>query len=336
MDPLSDVLQVVRLSGAVFFTTDFSAPWAVASPPPDQLAALLIPGADCIALFHILAEGHCWVEMENSAPLAMSQGDVVVFPMGHPHVMASQPGCRPTAIGNMLPRPPYPEMPLAEVVHGGGGDKTRFVCGFLHCDQRFNPLFESLPRLLLVRCGEGAPALEAVRAGDREGVAMSSAAGTWLETTLRYTIAEAMDASPGRGGILPRLAELLFVDVIRHYMQQLPADETGWLAAIRDPQVSRALQLIHAEPTRSWTVDTLARRAAVSRSNLADRFARLVGETPIRYHARWRVQLAKQLLRQPHKTVAEVASEVGFESEAAFSRAFKRHTGEPPSAWRKR
>jgi AraC-like DNA-binding protein len=164
---------------------------------------------------------------------------------------------------------------------------------------------------------------------------MSSAAGTWLETTLRYTIAEAMDASPGRGGILPRLAELLFVDVIRHYMQQLPEGETGWLAAIRDPQVGRALQLIHAEPTRSWTVDTLASRAALSRSSLAERFARLVGETPIRYHARWRVQLAKQLLRQPHKTVAEVASEVGFESEAAFSRAFKRLTGEPPSAWRR-
>jgi hypothetical protein len=203
VDPLSDVLQVVRLSGAVFFTTDFSAPWAVASPPPDQLAALLIPDADCIALFHILAEGHCWVEMEGSGPLAMSQEDVVVFPMGHPHVMASRPGFRPTAIGNMLPPPPYPEMPLAQVVHGGGGDRTRFVCGYLHCDQRFNPLFESLPRLLLVRCGEGAAALEAVRAGDREGVAMSSAAGTWLETTLRYTIAEATDASPGRGGILP-------------------------------------------------------------------------------------------------------------------------------------
>jgi AraC-like DNA-binding protein len=337
MDPLSDVLRVIRLSGAVFFTTEFTAPWSVASPPPEQLAPLLMPGAECFALFHILAEGSCWVEMDSSQPVEMKAGDVMVFPTGNQHVLASQVGIQPTRMGSILPTPPFEEMPLPQLVHGGGGEIVRFVCGFLHCEQKFNPLFEALPGLLLVRCDAGSVAFEAVGDGRTPVLNhMPPAVGSWLQTTIRYLVAEALSADPGRSGTLPRLTELLFVEVVRHYMQQLPQHRTGWLAALRDTRVGGALQLIHAEPTLAWTVDEIARRVGSSRSALAERFARLVGESPMRYLARWRIQLAMQLLGRSDLAIAELASRVGYESEAAFNRAFKRHTGVPPGAWRKR
>ncbi len=336
LDPLSDVLQVVRLSGAVFFTTEFTSPWCVTSPPSAQLAPLLMPGAECFALFHILAEGQCRVEMDGCAPVEMNAGDVMVFPTGDAHSLASGPGCPPIGIGEVLPRPPFSEMPLPQLVHGGGGPVARFVCGFLHCDHRFNPLFEALPRLLLVRTRAEGAALESVGGLDsRAAFEVPPVTGSWLEMTLRYLVAEALASDPGRAGILRRLTELLFVEIVRNYMQRLPPDETGWLAALKDAQVGRTLQLIHAEPKHPWTVAALAKRVGVSRSGLADRFTRLVGESPMRYHARWRVQLAMQLLGQGDLSIGEVAERVGYDSEPAFSRAFKRHTGAPPGAWRK-
>jgi AraC-like DNA-binding protein len=333
MDVLADVLHAVRLSGAVFLTADFSAPWSVRSVPPRQLAALLALAADDLAIFHVLAEGRCWVEMEGHAPLRINAGDVIVFPQGDQHVMGSGIGMDPTPIIRVLPRPPYTEMP--RLVHGGGGGPAKFVCGYLHCDQKFKPLFLALPRLLLVRSHDGSAAIEPVGDGAAGPKTIPPDTGVWVQTTVGYMIKEASLSRPGSSTIMARLAELLFVEILRLYMQQLPAGHTGLLSGLNDPHMSKALALMHAEPARPWTVQELARSTGVSRSGLAERFVALVGEPPMRYLTAWRMQLAKQLLRQGSFTVAEVAIRVGYQSPYALGRAFKRHVGEPPASWRR-
>jgi AraC-like DNA-binding protein len=335
MDVLSDVLRVVRLTSAVFFTARFSSPWSVESPPADQLARSLRLRAESIALFHVLVEGRCWISMEGQAPLRMGAGDVIIFPHGDPHVLSSQRGAKPRPIGSLLPSQPSEEIPQLD--YGGGGEATRFVCGYLHCDQRFNPLIGALPTLLYVCAREGAwqsepPEVETAR---RSGAVRVDGDG-WLAGTLRHTTDEADGTQPGSSAMLARLTELLYVEVLRRYMQQLPPGHAGWLAGVKDPEVGRALRLLHARPERPWTVEDLAREVGVSRSGLAQRFAELTGEAPMRYLTGWRIQLAKHLLLQADLSIAEVAGRVGYEAEAAFNRAFKRHVGAPPAAWRKR
>jgi AraC-like DNA-binding protein len=332
VDVLSDVLRVVRLSGSVFFMGEFSAPWALDEPRADELAAYAMPNAECVVLFHILAEGGCYFEAQGLPPVKLESGDVIIFPHADKHRMCSHTGARPAPLDGAVAQAVADG--VGQISLGGGGKTSRFICGYLNCDQRFNPLLGALPNILVVRARDEYSSVEAV---DRNGVRpaqVPQGSSTWLSTTLKFTVHEARSGRPGNGAMLGRLTELMFVEILRQYMQQLPADNTGWLAGLNDPCVGKALRLMHAEPARNWTVDELAREAAVSRSVLAQRFTDLIGEPPMKYLTTWRIQLAKQMLREG-RSIQEVATRVGYDSEAAFNRAFKRAAGIPPAAWRK-
>ena len=333
MDVLSDVLRVVRLSGAVFFTADFSSPWAIESPLPDKLAAAVMPEAECVVLFHILVEGECEVACPSHPVTLMESGDVVVFPRGDRHTMRSHGAGTPSPLSSIFSPGQHDEPP--QLSYGGGGRTSRFVCGYLNCDQRFSPLVDALPTMLLVRSRDDYSSIEAVDTRGTLPDVVPQGSGTWLGTTLKFTVNEARAARPGNAAILGRLTELMFVEILREYMQRLPANQGGWLSGLNDPYVGKALRLMHEDPVRDWTVDELAREAAVSRSVLAQRFTELVGEAPMRYLAGWRMQLAKQMIRDGAGNIQDIATRVGYESEAAFSRAFKRATGSPPTAWRR-
>ena len=333
MDVLSDVLRVVRLSGAVFFTADFSSPWAVESPIPDRLASAVMPDAECVVLFHILVDGECEVVCQAHAATAMQSGDVIVFPRGDQHTMRSHAAATSAPLASIFSPGTHDEPP--QLSYGGDGRTSRFVCGYLNCDQRFSPLVEALPTMLLVRSRDEYSSIEAIDARGSRPTVVPPGSGTWLGTTLKFTINEARAARPGNAAILGRLTELMFVEILREYMQRLPVSQGGWLAGVNDPIVGKALRLLHANPARNWTVEELAREGAVSRSVLAQRFTELVGESPIRYLANWRMQLAKQLMREGLRNIQDVATRVGYDSEAAFNRAFKRATGCPPATWRK-
>jgi AraC-like DNA-binding protein len=333
VDVLSDVLRVVRLSGAVFFTADFSTPWAIESPMPDMLATAVVPQAECIVLFHILVDGACEVVCPRHPLTTMQAGDVVVFPRGDQHVMRSHATASTTPLAAVYSPGPHGEP--TQLSFGGGGHTSRFVCGYLNCDQRFSPLVESLPTMLLVRSRDGYSAIDAIGPDGSRPTTVPQGSGTWLGTTLKFTVNEARVARPGNAAILGRLTELMFVEILREYMQRIPADQGGWLAGVNDAHVGKALRLMHADPSRGWTVEELAREAAVSRSVLAQRFTDLVGDSPMRYLANWRMQLAKQMMRDGARNIQDVATSVGYDSEAAFNRAFKRATGSPPAAWRK-
>jgi AraC-like DNA-binding protein len=335
VDVLSNVLRVIRLSGAIFFSAEFRAPYALAEPPPPPLAARLFPAAECLALFHVLAQGDCWIAPDGEAPLHMEQGDVIIFPHSHPHVVTSRVGTVPTPLDGVLPAAGADG--VLRMTYGGGGAATRFVCGYLYCDQRFNPLMGALPNFLWVRRQQGRTTLETTGHGPgRMAVALPPDAGAWLTTTLGYLLAEVAAEQPGGRAMLSRLAELLYVEVLRRYAHHLPVGQTGWLAGLNDPQVGRALRLLHQDPAHAWTVETVARAAGVSRSSLALRFTELIGETPMHYLTAWRMHLAREMLKENRFTIPEVAVRVGYNSEAAFNRAFKRAAGAPPGLWLKR
>ncbi len=334
MDVLSDTLRVVRLSRAVFFTTQFSSPWALWSPPPDQLARLLNAQTDCITIFHIMVRGQCWVTVNGQALIRMGTGDVIILPHGDAHTLGSQLDVTPQPITSIpLSRPPSGDEPL-HIEYGGGGEVTRFICGYLQCNQQFNPLMASLPTLLWLHVGHSDESKSMAETALPPWCIVPAVSGAWLDTTLRHTVEEVTGERPGSSAMLERLTELLFVEVLRRYMQQLPAEHAGWLAAVRDPEVGKALQLIHAHPERSWTVEELAQQAAISRSGLAQRFTTLLGEPPMHYLLGWRMQLAQYLLSQTQLSITEITDRVGYTSEAAFNRAFKRYVGQPPATWR--
>jgi AraC-like DNA-binding protein len=333
IDVLSDVLRVVRLSGAVFFTADFSSPWAIESPMPDRLASAVMPEAECVVLFHILVEGACEVACASHPLTTMESGDVIVFPRGDQHTMRSHGAAVPTPLASVFTPRRHAEPPLLS--YGGGGHTSRFVCGYLNCDQRFSPLVESLPTMLVIRSRDDYSAIDAIDASGSRPTVVPQGSSTWLGTTLKFTVSEARAARPGNVAMLGRLTELMFVEILREYMQRLPTSHGGWFAAVNDAHVGKALRLLHANPERDWTVDELAREVALSRSVLAQRFADLVGEAPMHYLANWRMQLAKQMMRDGAHNIQEVATRVGYDSEAAFNRAFKRATGTPPATWRK-
>lgn len=219
---------------------------------------------------------------------------------------------------------------------GGRGATSRFICGYLNCDQKFNPLAGALPNILVVRAADDYATVEAIDAKGKRPTRVPEGSGTWLSTTLKFAVHEAKNGRPGNGAMLGRLTELMFVEILRQYMQQLPPDQSGWLAGLNDPHVGKALRPMHAHPERNWTVEELAREAGVSRSVLAARFTELLGESPMRYLARWRIHLAKQLLRESQQSIAEIAARMGYDSEASFNRAFKRAEGQPPARWRRK
>ena len=316
MDILSDVLRTIRISGAVLFQAEFSAPFSVSTPPSRLMAQVLAPDAKRLILFHIVSEGECWIEQEGSPQLPLAAGDVIVLPYGDAHCLADSPGREAISIAALLPRRPWSRLP--RVVHGGGGVVTRILCGFLHADDLpLHPLLAGLPPALRVRPSD---------TGDSPR----------LEAIIRYTLDEACAARPGGECLLTRLVEVLFVEILRRHMEDMAADQVKPLAALRDPVVRRALESLHAEIEKSWTLEELARRAGTSRSVLAERFKSLMGCPPMQYLSKWRLQVAAHCLTQPHEATAAVAARVGYVSEAAFNRAFKRYAGEPPGMWRRR
>jgi AraC family transcriptional regulator, alkane utilization regulator len=333
VDVLSDTLNVVRLSGAVFFTAEFASPWAVASPPAEALMHYLRLPSNCIALFHIVAEGTCHVSVEGTVLDTLCAGEIVIFPHGSPHIMSSDARLKPTPISDLLPPFPFQGIPMIEL---GSFQKTdRFICGYLYCDQRFNPLIGALPEILFVHSREHRDQTDKVETGRQlHSGAITIHTDEWLDATLKYMMKEAHEKKQGSDVMLVRLTEILYVEILRRYMQTLPSSERGWLAGVNDPIIGQTLRLLHAHPERAWTVEELAFSVACSRSSLAQRFTMLIGESPIQYLAAWRMQLAQYLLKQPDMNIGKVAERVGYESEAAFNRAFKRHFGEPPAAWR--
>ena len=315
-DVLSDVLRSVSLIGAVYFDFELSSPWVAETPPSREIAAIVMPGAQRVIEYHLIARGACWGNVVDEPPIRLKEGDLIVFPQGDPHVLSSAPGMRASPDMSLFVRRTTP-LPFVYERGGGGSDRTRIVCCFLGCDERpFNPLLTALPRTVHLS-GTG-----------------NEAASGWLPTLLNIAVRESGSARAGRDNILARMSELMFVEAIRRYVETLSPAQTGWLAGLRDPVVGQALAALHGEPTVAWTVESLARAVGVSRSMLADRFAEMVGQPPMQYLALWRMQLASRLLLQGEQ-VTQVAAAVGYESEAAFSRAFKKLVGEAPATWRR-
>lgn len=315
-DPLADVLASVRLTGSVFFRVQCAAPWVAEAPPSSAIAGKVMPGADHVIEFHAIARGRCLAGIVGETPVALEAGDVICFPHGDPHVLSSAPGLRATVDLSAYARPADARLPFA-VRYGTGPAEVELVCGFFGCDARpFNPLLASLPRVL--------------RASDRDGPRKG-----WLSRFVE--VAEAESRSPGLGGegVLSRLSELMFVELVRRHVEGLAPDRAGWLAGLGDPHVGRALAALHASPGDPWSVEQLARRAGLARSSFAERFAALIGEPPMSYLARWRMQVAAGLLSTTHEGVAAIAVRVGYASEAAFNRAFKKVVGVPPARWRR-
>jgi AraC-like DNA-binding protein len=318
MDVLSDVLKAVRLTGAIYFDVNAGYPWVGESPGTARIAAAVMPGVEHVISFHAIVSGSCWAALDDGSapPQHLDAGDVVVFPKGSPNVLSSSLGERGELNMAMYYRPVDQNLPFT-VIHGGDGEeRTRFICGFLGCDARpFNPLLAALPQILCAR--------------------KTADSGTWLTDLFRLAIAEG--GSPRAGGetILAKLSELMFVEVIRRYIETLPGDSRGWLSGLRDPQIGEALRLIHARPAEDWTLDRLAREVGLSRTAFATRFTHYVEVSPMQYLARWRLQLAGRLLERPEISLAQAGAEVGYESEAAFNRAFKKFVGIPPGTWRK-
>ena len=314
MDALSETLRVVQLSGAFFIDGRFTAPWCYQSPAAAVAAPFLDPGAERVVIFHLIIEGACWIETGNQPPLLVRAGEVALFPHGDAHRMGSEPGLTPAEGGDLaavLSRRP------GRLIHGGGGARTRMACGYMACDSR-------LARLLL----RGLPTVVQVDVRAAE-------AGSWLESSVNYALAEARSPRPGGEGVLAKLSELLFVEVLRLHIARQGEERIGWLAGIGDRIVGGALNALHQEPARAWTLEELAATALTSRSVLAERFQRLVGTSPIQYLTQWRMLLAANLLRRSNAPLSQIAEDVGYQTDTAFSRAFRREYGAPPAAWRR-
>jgi AraC-like DNA-binding protein len=319
-DPLSDVLRGVRLTAAMFFRVEAGSPWVIELPDGATLARSVFPRAQHIISYHVVIDGTCWGGLPGEAPLSLAAGDVLVFPHGDPYVMSNPRGLRggpaQDEVRDFLRAMSAGQLPFTVTEGGGGPERLQLVCGFLGCDVRpFNPLLATLPHLLRVR-------------------RPSSSADDPLEKLIEFTIAESRERRAGGECVRLRLSELLFVEVVRRHLATLPAEQRGWLAGLRDPVVGRALALLHERPAHPWTLDELARGAGASRSVLAERFTHFVEDPPMQYLARWRMQIAARLLAESTRKVAAVAMEVGYDSEAAFSRAFKKAAGVPPAKWR--
>ena len=320
-DALSDVLSAVHLSGSVFFDVTAKSPWVAEAPPAAQIANEVTPGAQHAIEYHVVTRGSCWISLLGDAgfePVRLEEGDIAVIPHGDPHVVSSAPGMRAEPDLDAYRRPEDANaLPFALRTGGDGPGDTHLICGFFSCDVRpFNPLLDSLPRFMRFR---------------RDS---SQASHSLLDQFIRFASAETGNKRAGSQSVLNRLSELMFVEVIRLHMDQLANNNTGWLAGLRDPLVGRALTLLHSRPAHAWTVEELASEAAASRSALADRFVHLVGCPPIQYLTQWRMQIAAKRLTDPSVKIATIAHEVGYESEAAFSRAFKKFVGRSPSQWR--
>lgn len=325
-DTLSDLLRGVRLRGAVFFYISFRDQWSAEGLPAKQIAGGVMPGCEHVMEYHLLAKGSGWAAVSGLPPVRLAAGDIVMFPQGDRHVVSSAPGLEPVPASAewVCARRDDPK-PVPIAFHHGirepgvlmprADADAILVCGFLGCDLRpFNPLVAALPRILH---------LPASRAGD------------WVARVIDQAVVESNERRPGGDAVLERLSEMMFVDAARRYLDSLPEGATGWLAGLRDRFVGKALELMHERPDQAWSVDDLAREVGLSRSALSERFVQYLGQPPMQYLANWRIQLGTRMLRESNRNVATIALDVGYDSEAAFSRAFRRMVGMPPAAWRR-
>ncbi len=315
MDALSDVLHVLRLSGAIFLDAEFTAPWCVTSSS-GRPSADALPGGEHTVFFHWLIAGRCKARLAAGGEIfEVAAGDLLMMPNDAIHLMGSDLQAEPISAKALIK--PDPNGGMLRTEYGGGGEATRFVCGFLSCDKRLcRPVLDALPGMLRVSFGEDPTA-------------------AWFKSLLRVGTEETSLRRPGSDTVLAKLSELLFVEAIRRYGESMPADQTGWLAGLRDRFVGKALTLMHQSPGEAWTVDELASKVGLSRSALAQRFTELIGQPPMQYLTRWRLTVAAQRLRVDGENLATVAEQIGYDSEAAFNRAFKREFGMPPATWRK-
>ena len=317
MDALSDVLRVAHLTGGVFLHADFFAPWCIAARIPHEHCGPSLGPASHLIIYHYVVEGelHVRVEGADQKELVLGGGEVVVLPHNDPHLMGSDLSL-PPVLGRDIVQPPKGGG-LYSIQHGGAGKRTKIICGFLGCDSaKGNPVISALPPVLKLNVKQGR-------------------AAEWIRSTFQYAAEEVAVGRPGSETVLAKLSELLFVEAVRRYAEALSEGQAGWLAGLREPHVARALALLHGDVARRWTVDDLSREVGLSRSALADRFSELIGVPPIRYLVSWRMQVATQRLRNTNASIAQVANFVGYESEAAFSRAFKKTIGTAPATWRR-
>jgi AraC-like DNA-binding protein len=315
MDAFSQILSGVKLNGAVFFTAEFTAPWGFSTPASNMMAPKIAPGAEHLVLYHLVIEGGAVIELTDGQCTELRPGDVVIFPHGDPHHMSS---------GNGATRP-FPNYGISTKIKshdlsplraGGGGEISRFVCGYLTCDPYLSrPILGGLPPVFKVNI-------------------RTDRSGHWLENSILYLVEEAASGRIGSEAMLAKLSEALFVDTLRRYVAGLPKQQTGWLTGARDPVVGRSLGLLHSRVAHPWTIADLADQVGISRSALVERFTRYLSEPPMTYLTRWRLHLAARSLERTSRGVADIAADVGYESEAAFNRAFKREFGQPPGRYR--
>lgn len=313
MDAFSDVLRVIRLAGGVFLEAEFTAPWCISGKiSADHCKPFLVTPRHIIAS-HFVSQGRLQLRVEGGEAIEVRAGELVLLSHNDDHSFGSD---LDTAA---IPAHKFVQSQeaggIARIKHGGGGEATQVLCGFLGSETSFNPLLSSLPPVLKLD----------VRA---------TASGAWIESSFRFAVSEIAAGRMGSATVIAKLSELLFVEAVSQYVANLPAERRGWLAGLRDPQIGRALGLLHARPTQAWTAEGLALEVGMSRSAFAERFTSLIGQPPIQYLTLWRMHMAAQRLREGRGNVAQVALAVGYESEAAFSRAFKRQFGTSPGNWR--
>jgi len=316
MDVLSEVLRVIKLEGAIFFNAEFSAPWSVNSSPPDALKPFISLTAGHVIRYHFVTEGHAYARLVDGPPIELGPGDIVVFPHSDPHILGNGQGARPAETFRI------PEKNLSQGVQvtrlGGGGETTKFVCGFMACDPRLSSVVLSgLPKILKLSIAD-------------------EPSGQWIQNSIRYSVNASDAPDDGKGLVLTKISEVLFVETLRRYVSSLPPGQKGWLAGARDPVISEVLALLHKEPADPWTIADLGKRVGLSRTRLADRFRYFLGESPMAYLAQWRLKLGADILQSTEDSVAEVAAAVGYGSEAAFNRAFKRVFQCPPAQFRRK
>ena len=320
MDVLSEVLRAVRLTGALYFEVSAAHPWVTVNPSMKQIGATMMPSAEHVIPFHVMLFGQCWTMPRDRsiAPSKVEAGDIVMFPFGESHVFTSDR----TRWDGKAPDPRFyaqaaaSDPPFTLLTVGGDGEKAKFVCGYLGCDASpFNPVLGALPKVLVVKGQVGSDGL--------------------MQQLLRAALDEKENRKAGAATVLAKLSELMLVQAIRQHMDGLPASSTSWLSGLRDESVGKALQVIHAQPAADWSIASLAKESGLSRSVFAERFARFTGQAPMHYVGRWRMQLAASLLATG-ASIGTAAHEVGYDSEAAFQRAFKKYVGTTPGEWRKR
>jgi len=316
MDAFSEILSGVKLNGAVFFNAEFSAPWGFSVPPSKQMsiASTLAPGTAHFLLYHLVVDGSAVVEMADGQALDLKSGDIVIFPNGDAHDMSSKGAKRPFPNYGISDK--IVARDLSPLHAGGGGETSRFVCGYMICDPHISrPILSGLPPVFKVNI-------------------RTDRSGQWLESSILHLVEEAISGRVGSEAMLAKLSEVLFVDTLRRYVAGLPEQQRGWLTGARDPIVGKSLGLMHRRIAHPWTIASLADEVGISRSALVERFTRYLSQPPMAYLTRWRLQLAARSLERTSRGVAEIAGDVGYESEAAFNRAFKREFGQPPGRYR--